>query len=262
MLAGSTLAIGDTSCSIIDGGDARVPLSVNNGILCFKLQPVLDKQGNPLLSEESQIYIYFVGKGRAIVKIRELPYLATTGIIEDAFLLDVNRDKKKDVVIIHSAEITTYTGTCKASPWYTVIILKQIGSYFEYDERASNWFGYGGDLCKDDIDTIIYVYPFKTKNSIKKAITVSPVASFIVEDTPKVATVKRKSWLYDDGARGLKTKKYLIDRDKVTINKVQANMCQVSYSGEEKSLRMWLKCSDLNVVESVGTIKGENALLG
>ena len=252
-LISSRLAIGGESCAVINGDDARASLSVSSGTLCFKLEHLLDKQGNPIpdkgYENEYQINVYLIANARPATKVTELPYLATTGKIEDAFLLDVNKDGKEDVIIIHSAELSNAaTGACHASPWYSIIVLKQTESYLEYDERASRWFDNGSDFCKYDIfNTIVYIYPFKTRDAIKEAVATSPVASFIVNNTPRAAIVKYKSWLYDDGVGGLKTKKYLIAGDKVTLDNVQANMCQVSYSGGKKPLQMWMKCSDLSL---------------
>jgi hypothetical protein len=247
VLAGTGLATASMPCSGILGEDAHQPLTVANGILCFKLQPVLDKEGFPLLDEEKQIYVFLIYKDQQAIKIQELPYLATTGKVEDAFQLDVNQDGKEDVVVIHSAEITSYTGTCKASPWYSILILKQTESNFEYDERASNWFGNGGDLCEGDIGKIIYVFPFKTKETIIKALMSSSLRSFLVNDVPRFALLNRKSWLYDAAVGGVRTKKYLIAGDKVRVDGVQANMCQITYTGGKKPLQMWLLCDALKL---------------
>jgi hypothetical protein len=257
VLTASGLAMGDTPCSAIDGDDARPPLSVDNGTFCFKLQPLLDSKGNLVLGEDRQIHVYSIQQGREAVKLGELPYLARTGNVEDAFQLDVNQDGKNDVVVIHSAEIRrSHTGGCQTSPWYSTLVYMRKEAGFEYDGRASGWFGDGFDFVEGestpgietcDDDKLMYVHPYKTRDAVEKAISGSPFTSLTTDDTPLAATVIRKSWLslYDDFDS--KTNKYLIAGDKVLVNRVTKGVCQITYSGGKKPLQMWMQCDALKL---------------
>jgi hypothetical protein len=255
-LTGSSLAFGDTSCSVIDGDDARPSLSVDNGTICFKLQHLLDKKGNPLIDEDMQISVYFVQQEQEPIKIGELPYMATTGNIEDVFQLDADKDGKKDIIIIHSAEIRAYTGSCKASPWYSISIYRQTESGFEYNRRASSWFGDGLDLADGSAepdketcnnDKLIYVYPYKTRDVIEQALSSSPFSKLMTNAASLAATVVRKSNLYNGTTVEAKTKKYLIAGDKVMVDRVEADWCLITYTGGKKPLQMYVLCNDLKL---------------
>ena len=247
-LSGSSLAIGETTCSNINGKDANKPLSVDNGIFCFKLQPAQDHNGNILPGAEPEIRIYFIKSGRRVLEIKDW---AVPGIINDAFNIDVNKDGKRDVIVISSNEIRTYTGTCLVSPWYSVSVFTQNVSGFEYDRRATEWVGWGGDLTKVqelcDENELIYVYPYKTKEAVEKALSSSPFVSLLENNTALPATVVRKSWLYESSTVATQTKKYLIAGDKVMVDEVTASFCEITYTGGKKPLQMWMKCSDLSL---------------
>jgi hypothetical protein len=254
MLVSGSLAIGNTPCSVIDGNDARAPLPVDNGALCFKLQPALDSDGNVLQEEGMWTYIYFIRKGQEPVKAGNLE----RGKIEDAFNLDVNKDGKKEFVVIHSEEIRSdITGSCMASPWYSIFVFKQTGVGFEYDSRTSRWFGSSADIAKGspapdketcDYNKLIYAYPYKTRDAIEKALTTSPFVGFTISDTPLSATLAwKKTWLYEAETVASQTNKYLIAGDKVIVNGFTKNLCFITYSAGKKPLQMWLKCDALKL---------------
>jgi hypothetical protein len=246
ILAGNSLAIGSTLCAVIDGEDAREPLLVSNGVFCLKLQPAFDNDGKVLPDEEQQIYAYFIQQNQKITRVSNW---VISGEIGDAFNLDVDKDGKEDVVVVNANEINTYTGTCISSPWYSVSVFKQIKSGFEYDRRASEWLGWGADICdeKDPAEKVIYVFPYKTKEAIDKALSTSPFVSFIVNDAALSATVIRKSWLYESSTVATKTNKYLIAGDKVIVEKFMAGLCKITYTGSKNPLQMWLLCNALKL---------------
>jgi hypothetical protein len=250
-LAGNTLAIAGTPCAAIDEEDAREPLVVSNGIVCFKLQLAFDNDGKVLPDEE--IHAYFIHQDQKVIKVSDWVAL---GKIEDAFNFDVDKDGKEDVVVIGSEEIRTYTGTCMVGPWYFISVFKQTASGFERDRRASEWFGAGADLAEGnpapdketcDEDKLIYAYPYKTRDVIKKTLSSSPFISFIANDTALPATVIRKSWLYESATVATKTKKYLIAGDKIMVDEVTADLCHITYIGGKKPLQMWLLCNALEL---------------
>jgi hypothetical protein len=241
----SGLCIASPLCSRISGEDAHAPLTVADGVFCFKLQPDLNNEGDL----EVQIYFYSAQRKRQATKIKDW---STTGKIV-VFTLDINKNGQDDIIVINSEEIRTYTGSCMVSPLYSISVFRKTKSGYEYDRRASMWFGAGADLVKgtgrDDCEDnkLIYTYPYKTKDAIEKALATSPFVDFIVNDTPKPATIIRKSWLYESSTVAEETKKYLIAGDKVMLDSVRANLCQITYTGGKKPLQMWIMCDALEV---------------
>jgi hypothetical protein len=218
---------------------------VADGVFCFKLEPDLNNGGNL----EVQIYFYSAQKGEQAKKIIDWSIPGKIAV----FTLDINKNGQDDIIVISSEEIRTYTGTCMVSPWYSISVFRKTKSGYEYDRRASMWFGSAVDLVKgtgrDDCedDKLIYTYPYKTKDAIEKALATSPLVDFIVNDTPKPATIIRKSWLYKSTTAVTKTKKYLIAGDKVMLDSVYANFCEITYTGGKKPLQMWVMCDTLEV---------------
>jgi hypothetical protein len=214
------------------------------------LQPALDAYGDVLSANEQWTYAYFVKQGRKPVKVAGFEMEK----IEDVFNLDVDKDESKEVIIINSSEINTYTGTCKVGPWYSVHVFTQTSTGFAYNSRVSRWFGGGVNLAEGnaapdmetcDGDKLIYVFPHKTRADIEKTLATSPFLSLMTGDAPLFATVIRKSWLYESSTVATQTKKYLIAGDRVVVTDVVADLCSIIYIGGKKPLKIWIKCDAL-----------------
>lgn len=247
-LSTSVAVQASSPCDSIQGGQSHKPLRYGDGSICFVEQPVLDKNGKQIDIEAEAINIYFVRDSGDSSKIGELPYLAAKGAIESVFLLDLDNDNHKDIVIIHSVEIG---GSVKepgsSNDYYSVLVFRKTNGLFEFHERASSWYGSGYAWISYN-GNIIDKFPYQNMNSIRQALT-SPFASLMFANTTLRANVIRKSGLYEGPVLVDKTKQYLIAGDKVSVDAVTASWCSINYTGGKRPLQRWMKCDNLNVIE-------------
>lgn len=237
-------ALASVSCEKAGARQAHPPLALGSGIVCFIFQPVTDDLGRTLDGEGPQIAVYFTELDKPPVMAGELPYLATTGRIKDAFVLDIDQDKRLDVVVIHSAEVRSETDVRGA--FYSVLAFthKQDGA-LNLNEQISRWFGSGGDTPQTS-GTNGYVFPYKTRASIQAAAAL-PLFRLSSVSCPLPGTVNTKAPLYHSPVPQDKTKMYLVKGDKVTIEDVTAGWCEATYNGGKKPLQMWLHCSAIRL---------------
>jgi hypothetical protein len=243
LIAGSFVQAA-SPCKDIPGTQNHTPLVSKNGAVCFIEQPVLDDATGQPVDGAKEIALYFVPDGRKPIMVegRGLSSDGAPGTIADAFMLDVDQDGQNDVVLIHVLE-PNHPEPNSSGKFYSVEVFNQTASTLRRNERASEWFGYGYSWQSDG-NKIIHEFPNQTQKEIRLAVA-SPFASLIVRDGVIPATVKHKSWLYDDSMVQTRTKKYLITGDEVTVSTVTSAWCEVNYTGGKKPLKMWLKCSDL-----------------
>ncbi|MDB1111237.1 hypothetical protein [Pseudomonas extremaustralis] len=102
--------------------------------------------------------------------IGQLPYLADTGNVEDAFLYDTDEAGVDDLFVIHSVEIRSDTGVKYFGRYYTINIYKKDGDNFTRNEQLSTYFGYGGDVLEENYKGLLYTFPYKNKVSILRKI--------------------------------------------------------------------------------------------
>lgn len=239
LLATSTSA--SASCDTPRPGQAHAPLMLGDNTVSFIFQPVFDEQGRALDSEGPQIVVYFREKGKSAVLAGELPYLATTGRIEDAFVQDIDHDNQPDVIVIHSAEVRSQTDF--QGPFYSVLAFTRANGSLTLNERVSRWFGSGGDTSQVPGGQ---PFPYKTRASIQAA---SGTSLFDLSSSSHTltGTIGSKAFLYNSPVPQDKTRKYLVKGDKVTIEDATAGWCKVTYAGNKKPLQMWTHCSAIRI---------------
>lgn len=136
--------------------------------------------------------------------------------------------------------------------FYSVSVFDPVGNILRRDERASDWFGADYSWLSDG-RSVVYKFPYQSRKDVQQAIE-SPFTLLMSRDGLIPVRLKGKSYLFDGPNIRNKTRKYLIEGDRATVDKVTAGWCEVSYSGGAKPLEMWLPCSALDVDAQVNKL--------
>ncbi|WP_156443094.1 hypothetical protein [Burkholderia sp. RF4-BP95] len=245
LVSGSACA--KNTCADIRGAQGYPPLSVGSGIICFVREQASDPKTEVQVGAEA-ISLYYIADGNPPLKAegRGLLYDDTPGEIVDAFSLEIDQSHRKKIFVIHSMEVRDSIAEQNSSgKFYSVDVFDLAGNILRRNERASDWFGAGYSFLSDGVK-ITYNFPYLTKLDVRRAME-SPFASLMSGDENIPVRVKFKSHLFELPNTGDKTRKYLIEGDRVTVEKVTAGWCKVKLSGGLKPLKMWLMCSALEI---------------
>jgi hypothetical protein len=178
--------------------------------------------------------------------IARLPYVAGPGEVKDIFMADVAPGSKA-VVIIHSAPIRAFTGVSYGSDYFSVMVFNRENNKFYFDTQLTGYFGSGADVVKhgDVSDTPIYIYPYKTQDSILGRLKSQKYRDWISGASPELSVVRR-AIIYSSMTVADPTKMYLIKGDKVTQESVAAGWIYISYkTAQGKKIQGWMLCEDV-----------------
>jgi hypothetical protein len=242
-----TQAFSTSKCASLQG-EVTSFMAVNGGGICFVLQPLLDNDGKAVSTMDKQINLYYVTSQLKLKKIGEMPYSGASGEVKDAFLLDVNRDKEDELIVIHAVEHRSDVGTSMTSSFYSVFVFNQTNDAITLNERATNWYGYGADISTEDGRKILYIFPYKDRSAIQNSLS-SPFIRFLVNESSVSAKIIRKTYLYNSPLAQDITKKYLVSGDKVILKGVTASWCDIQYDNGKILLEMWVNCDNLKITD-------------
>lgn len=104
LLSGSVCANG--ICAKLLSAQNHPPLSIKDGSICFVREAILDDETNAPTGL-SGISLYYINNGSLPVRAkgRGLLYDDTPGEIVDVFSMNVGRDHKEKIFVIHSFEV-------------------------------------------------------------------------------------------------------------------------------------------------------------
>jgi len=247
LLLVSELALAGSPCDIIPGKQSHAPLKINDGLVCIVEQPVLDEQNR---QHGIETVIYTIMKNQELIKADggELSNDGgnSPGTIVDVFTLNIDRDKKNQVIVIQFVEVSKGLMEPNSSgKFYSIYVFNQTDKGLRLNKRATEWFGSAYSWFTNG-KTRIYEFPYLTQKSVKNSLF-SPFISLMYRDGVIPVVVKQKSYLYEDSMVYGKPTKYLIAGDKATVDKYTAGWCQVNYTGGKKPLQMWMMCDALEV---------------
>jgi len=246
LLLFSGFVLAGAACEDIPGKQRHVPLKIKGGIVCFIEEPLLDEKSRERYADA--ISVYFIPRGLKPVEAEGLgmSYDYDAGKIVEAFTLDVDRDGKNEVVVIHSFGIRhTQAEPNSSGEVYDVIVFSNKKNILSRNDRATEWFGRSYSWFSDG-KKVIYKFPYQTRHSVQQAMA-SPFSIFIVRDEVIPVIVKRKNFLYKSSYGEDITKKYLIAGDKGTVDKSEKGLCRITYTGGKQPLQMWIMCDALEV---------------
>ncbi|MBC8728162.1 hypothetical protein [Paraburkholderia sp. UCT2] len=247
LVSGSACA--KSTCVDMHGPQSYQPLSIKNGTICFVREPMLDlKTRTPIGADAISLYYIFNGFSAVKAEGRGLLYDDTPGEIVDAFSSSVGYDHREKIFVIHAINVReSLVEPNSSGKLYSVAVFYQIGNTLRRDERASDWFGADYSSLSDG-RSVTYKFPYQSRRDVQQAMD-SPFALLMIRDGFIPVKLKNKSYLFDGPNIGNKTRKYLIEGDRATVDKVTAGWCHVNYSGGAKPLEMWLMCSALDIDE-------------
>ncbi|MCC8392453.1 hypothetical protein LJ656_07620 [Paraburkholderia sp. MMS20-SJTR3] len=243
----SSSAFAKSPCADIRGKQSYPPLNITGGAVCFVQEAISDdKTGAP--SGLDGISLYYISNGNVPVKAngRGLLYDETPGEIVDAFSMNVGRDHREEIFVIHSMDVRdSLVEPNSSGKFYSVSVFYPSGNTLLRDDHASDWFGADYSWLSDG-KRVIYKFPYQSKKDVQQAIE-SPFALFMIDNGNIPVRVKSKSYLFEEPNVRSETKKYLIVGDQAAVEQITAGWCQVNYLGGTRPIKMWLMCSALDV---------------
>ena len=110
-----------------------------------------------------------------------------------------------------------------------------------------DFFGDGGDLVDIHTDKVVYAFPYKTANNVKKDLNSEFFKNWF-NNQLNDGVVKNKTEIYEDAGLNSKKLGYLISGDKFKIIDITSRWINISYVGKNKKpIIGWLRCEDTNV---------------
>ncbi|MDX3772518.1 hypothetical protein QE250_00145 [Chromatiaceae bacterium AAb-1] len=173
----------------------------------------------------------------------KLPYLATPGKVEAAFLARAKPDNEEQFFVVHSAEVgNAATGVNYATDYYNARVYNSNNGIFTADNTLNEFFGAGGDIFEEDFDNIVYKYPYKDEASISKIISTEDYKALLQGKT-LTKSIARKAYLHDEPLESEKTSKYLIKDDPVRLYSQTSGWCLVGYNNPRHGeIKGWVNC--------------------
>lgn len=242
-VSAATATATDFTCSDIGRPEAYRPVEVGGITLCFVYTKTQQEDGQ-ISRPPDGIAVYSISKTEKPKPIYQLPYAGTKGMIDDAFPFFVDSAQEKMLFIVHSFE--TPKSWDSVSDIYSVSVLRIQDGILVHDQQYSRFFDMGGDLT-DDRGRITYIYPYKNRVLVEKAIR-SPLFHAVNSSTSIEGTIQEKSFLYGGDAEPAlqdPKKMYLIKGDRVSVEDATAGWCKVSYQSKMKLIKMWLQCNSI-----------------
>ncbi|MCA8064004.1 hypothetical protein [Burkholderia sp. AU38729] len=243
----STSVWAKNACVDFLGEQSYPPLSIGSGVVCFVQEPVLDRKTGMFVGADS-ISLYYLSRNGFPIKAegRGLLYDDTPGEIVDAFFLRVGRDRREKVFVIHSFDVRySLVEKNSSGKFYSVSVFELAGDVLRQDEHAADWFGADYSWLSDG-NRVVYRYPYQSRKDVRLAMK-SSLALLINGGDAVRSKVKRKTYLFNEPNIRGGTKKYLIESDRVAVERATAGWCKVDYSGGAVPVKMWLLCSALDV---------------
>lgn len=236
-------AVFGRTCDDLGRGQAYQPMDFNGSTVCFVFTKTPTEEGQ-LSRDPDGIAIYSLSKSEKSRLVYEFPYAGTKGKINDAFAIFVSAASEEMFFVIHSVEAPRAWDVI--SDVYDVSVFVFEGGALVRDELRSGFFDMGGDM-KDNVGELSYVYPYKDKISVSKA-----VRSILFEvagmPVPISGVVKEKSFLYGSDTEPViqePSRVYLIKGDEVAVEQSMAGWCKVSFVTKVKRVQKWMQCKSI-----------------
>lgn len=177
--------------------------------------------------------------------VGELPYLANTGKVKDAFIADVHGEK--EVFVIHNVQIRSETQPGDTGDYYSTLVYKYIAGNYVEDARLSKYFGKGSDIENGKGgDGYAYLYPYKNRREVVDKLQGDNFRGWNDGKTSELV-VARKTNIYDLPSVATRTKMYLIPGDVVTLQEIEAGWVSIVFkTKKDKEIKGWVTCEALS----------------
>lgn len=231
-----------SNCDTPDNDKIYAPLKLSDTQYIVFRKSTLPDAYSP--THEYQISVgVFSCTTNQFAEFDKLPYLATPGKVETAFLTNAESDSEELFFVVHRAEVSNAaTGVNYATDYYNVRVYKSNGDLFIADNTLNKFFGAGGDIFESDFDNIVYTFPYKDKASISR-ITNTEDYKALMQGTTLAKNIARKAYLHDEPLQSEKTKRYLIKDDAINLYSQTAGWCLVGYQNPRHGeIKGWVNC--------------------
>jgi hypothetical protein len=240
------LSFSGFACSY-PNGSAFQSIAVDGGAIVFEYAPIekeLPLNGGP---QEKGIDVgYYSCSGALIGLIGQLPYLADTGKVRDAFLYGTSSVGGKKLFVIHSVEVRSDTGVKYLGDYYSVNVYGKDGDSYVRDDHLSDYFGAGGDILADDYEQILYTFPYKSEKAILDKLNSESYKKWLA-GTPVKLVINKKAPIYSSPVLSDVTRMYLIAGDTVSQEAVEAGWLSIVYkTSKGTKIRGWIQCENAN----------------
>ncbi|MBX8487484.1 hypothetical protein [Pseudomonas cichorii] len=234
------------SCEVLEGKAFR-SISVENGIITFDLVPIDEDARDTSTGDQLGIDINFFNCNTGDrSQIGQLPFLADTGEVKAAFLAHAEQGSEKELFVIHGVEIRSDTGVKYSGDYYSVHVYKKSPNGYTKDDKLSRYFGEGGDILADDYKEVVYLFPYKSKDSVTSRLQSEAYKKWS-SDAPVTLVVNKKSSLYNSPVLADMSRMYLVAGDKVTQEAVEAGWISVVHkTAKGKLIRGWIQCGNVD----------------
>lgn len=212
----------------------------NDGYMSFEKKIIPQDDGGNGVDKGIAIFFEDCEDGKK-KSVGDLPFLAETGRVVDAFFAEVDSEQK--FFVIHNVLIRSETQPGDTGDYYSVLVYRHQGSSYVEDTRLSNYFGKGSDI-RDGLEngSYAYVYPYKTRKSITDRIATT---GFKRWDSGGVVhlLIKSKTNIYEVPSIATKTRMYLVPGDQVLQQEVEAGWVSIVYETKKhKTISGWVPC--------------------
>ncbi|PHN32172.1 hypothetical protein [Pseudomonas sp. ICMP 460] len=223
------------------------PIPIKGGAIIFDFAPIENESVDKNQTSELGIDINFLSCSDGSRKtIGQLPYLAETGKVRDAFLYKTDGGSTNDLFVIHSVEIRSDTGVRYSGEYYTISIYKNDGDRYVYDEGLSKYFGNGADILAENYEDLIYTFPYKSKVSILKKLNSESYRKWRSGD-PVNLVINKKTLLYRSPVLTEVTSMYLVPGDLVSQEAVESGWLSIVYKTlKGRYIHSWIQCANAN----------------
>lgn len=173
------------------------------------------------------------------------PYGGTEGKILDAFFLPVGGRDEELLFVMYRIESPKLWKS--VSDIYGVSVFRREGDALLLDEKLTLFFDFRADTV-DKQGRSTYVYPYKVKSSVEKAVG-SPLFHAVIAKNKIAGSILEKTFLYDGGSEPLLQslpKAYLIKGDSVLVEDAKSGWCRVSYQTKVEMITKWVQCKSIS----------------
>lgn len=220
-------------------------IPLDGAAIVFDFVSIEKESSNTSHSHEIGIdVIFFRCSDGTKTLIGQLPYLADTGKIEDAFLYGTDNGTAEGLFVIHSVEIRSDTGVNYSGRYYTINVYKKDGDNFTRNEQLSTYFGKGGDIFDEDYKELLYIFPYKNKISILRSLKSEAYKKWRA-GAPVNLVINKKTAIHNSPVLADVTRMYLLAGDVVSQSEVEAGWLSVIYkTSKGKEVRGWIQCEN------------------
>jgi hypothetical protein len=236
-----TVGATEIACKDVKLNQAFQAISMKGEVACFFYKKDSSQLENGFENDPYGVSVYSVRGAESSSFMYELPYAGTAGKINDVFRLFVNGSNDERIFVIHSFEAPGSWDV--VGDVYNVSVIKHHNGALVHDTKLSRFFDLGGDVF-DSNGRPIYIYPYKDRSSVEKAI-LTPIFQVINSSAVVEGVINQKTFLYagdSEPSMHDSSKAYLIEGDRVTVTDSMAGWCKISYPVKEGPAFKWVQC--------------------